>query len=76
MAPDEKTAQSPMLYVGPSPESVAAVRAGIVDILQAGVEQETLRVALRAFADSVAIDTTTITGCTVVGAKGFWSKTA
>ncbi len=53
------------ISVGASVESVAEARAGIMDILNSGAEQQTLRAALDNFATICNVNNSVITNCNI-----------
>lgn len=53
------------IHVGASKETVVAAREAILDILNAQVENKTIRVALTAFVTVCEVKNTTIEGCTI-----------
>jgi len=53
-----------MINIGAEREAVAEVRGAIMDILNSGAEQETLRVALDVLKTAANINNVSVTNCT------------
>lgn len=53
-----------MVRIGPSKQAIDEARDAILEILNSGAEQQTLRVALEVFRNVCEVKNVTITGCT------------
>jgi hypothetical protein len=52
------------INVGPSKEALAEARASVLAILKSGADQDTIRVALKAYRDVTKVGNISISGCT------------
>ena len=55
-----------LLYIGAQPESVAATKTAIIEILGCGQEQKTIRVALRALLETCQVNNVAVSSCSFV----------